>query len=238
MIRLCMVWISCATLLTIACAIEASPTLQPMQTLVETAQPADTAAEESIVTQTSGLPTEQARPFKQYSQSPEMMIDTEATYTAIINTNKGVITLELFPWEAPVTVNNFVFLAGEGYYDGVIFHRVIRDFMIQTGDPTGTGAGGPGYTFEDEPVTRAYTRGIVAMANGGPNTNGSQFFIVHAADAGLPPAYTIFGHLTEGFDTLNKLAETPVRLSARGELSVPTETLRVESIEVTRSGAP
>ncbi|PKB81714.1 MAG: peptidylprolyl isomerase [SAR202 cluster bacterium Io17-Chloro-G9] len=162
-----------------------------------------------------------------------MTIDPAGGYTAIIRTNKGVITLELFAEEAPITVNNFVFLAREGFYNGVIFHRVIRDFMIQTGDPTGTGTGGPGYRFRDEPVTRNYSRGIVAMANAGPNTNGSQFFIVHGADAGLPPAFTIFGQVTLGMETVDELAKTPVRESARGELSVPTEILRIESVDIT-----
>ena len=106
---------------------------------------------------------------------------------ATLNTTEGAITIELLPGEAPKTVNNFVFLAREGYYDGVPFHRIMKGFMIQTGDPTGTGRGGPGYRFDDERVQRRYTKGIVAMANAGPNTNGSQFFIVHGDDAGLPP---------------------------------------------------
>ena len=166
-----------------------------------------------------------------------MTIDPAASYTAIISTNKGKITLELFASEAPATVNNFVFLAQAGFYDGVIFHRVIRDFMIQTGDPTGTGTGGPGYRFKDEPVTRTYSQGIVAMANSGPDTNGSQFFIVHGTNVNLPPTFTIFGQVTLGMDTVNELANTPVGLSARGELSVPTEILRIQSIEIVTTGA-
>ena len=161
-----------------------------------------------------------------------MTINRNSTYTADIRTNKGAMTIELFASESPVTVNNFVFLARERFYDGVVFHRVIKDFMIQTGDPTGTGAGGPGYAFEDEPVTRSYSRGIVAMANAGPNTNGSQFFIVHGSDVGLAPDYTIFGQVTQGLDTLDALANTPVTASSRGELSVPTEVLRIETIEI------
>src|SRR5258708_10444567 len=118
----------------------------------------------------------------------------------------GDITIEVFSQEAPKTVNNFVFLARQGFYNGVIFHRTINGFMIQGGDPTGSGRGGPGYRFADEKVQRRYTRGIVAMANSGPNTNGSQFFIVHGADAGLPPAYTIFGQVSDGMDTVEKIA--------------------------------
>src|SRR5688500_12204431 len=134
-----------------------------------------------------------------------MAIDPARSYTATIDTSAGTMTAELFASEAPKTVNNFVFLARDGFYDGVIFHRVISGFMIQGGDPTGTGRGGPGYKFEDEPVNRRYERGILAMANSGPNTNGSQFFVMHA-DYGLPPNYTIFGKLTDGHDTLDKIA--------------------------------
>src|SRR5207302_5856543 len=120
------------------------------------------------------------------------------------------IVVDLFAGEAPKTVNNFVFLARQGFYDGVIFHRTIREFMIQTGDPTGTGRGGPGYKFADEPVRRRYTRGILAMANAGPNTNGSQFFIMHG-DSGLPPNYTVFGEVREGMDAVDAIATAPTR---------------------------
>jgi cyclophilin family peptidyl-prolyl cis-trans isomerase len=134
-----------------------------------------------------------------------MAIDPAHSYSATIETSAGTMTAELFAGEAPRTVNNFVFLARDGFYDGVIFHRVISGFMIQGGDPTGTGSGGPGYRFNDEPVSRKYNRGILAMANAGPNTNGSQFFVMHA-DYGLPPNYTIFGRLTGGEDVLDKIA--------------------------------
>jgi len=142
---------------------------------------------------------------KSYPAPPQMAIDPAHSYTATIDTSAGTMTAELFASEAPKTVNNFVFLARDGFYDGVIFHRVISGFMIQGGDPTGTGRGGPGYRFDDEPVTRKYSRGIMAMANAGPNTNGSQFFVMHA-DYGLPPNYTIFGRLTSGEDVLDKIA--------------------------------
>lgn len=142
---------------------------------------------------------------KQYSSPPVMAIDPAKSYTATIETTAGTLIAELFPGDAPQTVNNFVFLAREGFYDGVIFHRTISGFMIQGGDPTGTGRGGPGYRFDDEPVKRSYKRGTLAMANAGPNTNGSQFFVMHA-DYGLPPNYTIFGKLTSGEDVVDAIA--------------------------------
>lgn len=142
---------------------------------------------------------------KQYSSPPVMAIDPAKSYTATIETTAGTLVAELFPGDAPQTVNNFVFLAREGFYDGVIFHRTISGFMIQGGDPTGTGRGGPGYRFDDEPVKRSYKRGTLAMANAGPNTNGSQFFVMHA-DYGLPPNYTIFGKLTSGEDVVDAIA--------------------------------
>jgi cyclophilin family peptidyl-prolyl cis-trans isomerase/uncharacterized membrane protein (DUF373 family) len=148
------------------------------------------------------------KPVKTYNNPPPMVIDPAKSYTATMETTAGTMVLELFPQEAPLAVNNFVFLANDHFYDGVIFHRVIRGFMIQGGDPTGTGRGGPGYRFPDEPVQRPYSRGTLAMANAGPNTNGSQFFIMHA-DYPLPPNYTIFGQLIEGEDVLDKIATAP-----------------------------
>src|SRR2546430_5365758 len=121
----------------------------------------------------------------QWNRPPAMEIDPNAEYSADLETSEGTVRIRLLARETPQTVNNFVFLARQGFYDGVIFHRVIDGFMIQTGDPTGTGKGGPGYRFADERVTRRYTKGIVAMANAGPDTNGSQFFIVHGRDVGL-----------------------------------------------------
>ena len=137
-----------------------------------------------------------------------------------------------------MTVNNFVFLAREGFYDGAPFHRIIEGFMVQTGDLTSTGAGGLGYRFADEPVSRGYTKGIVAMANAGPNTNGSQFFIVHADDTGLPPTYTIFGEVISGLDTLDAIANTTVRSGRSGEISVPTENVVIESIQYPQRPSP
>ncbi|MDO8608992.1 MAG: peptidylprolyl isomerase [bacterium] len=137
---------------------------------------------------------------------PTMQIDKNKIYTVILNTSEGEIDIQLFAKSAPITVNNFVFLSKNNFYKNVIFHRVIKDFMIQGGDPTGTGSGGPGYKFDDEPFTGEYTRGTVAMANAGPNTNGSQFFILHK-DYALSKIYVIFGKVTKGIDVVDKIAE-------------------------------
>jgi len=141
---------------------------------------------------------------KQWKTPPEMKIDTKKKYKARMKTDKGVMVLELFADKAPKTVNNFVFLAREGFYDGVIFHRVIADFMAQGGDPTGTGTGGPGYKFADEfhPSLKHDKPGKLSMANAGPGTNGSQFFITHVPTPWLDNKHTIFGQVTDGMDVL------------------------------------
>ncbi|MGH2443094.1 MAG: peptidylprolyl isomerase [Chloroflexota bacterium] len=170
-------------------------------------------------------------PQKTWKKAPEMAIDSGGSYIAELETSEGSISVNLLAADAPQTVNNFVFLAREGYYDGVIFHRVISNFMIQTGDPTGTGRGGPGYTFADEPVNRRYTNGIVAMANAGPDTNGSQFFIVHGNEVGLPPNYTIFGEVISGLDVVDSIATAPTR-SVGGENSQPVSPARIETVTI------
>lgn len=173
---------------------------------------------------------------KSWTSPPEMKIDTNKTYQAEVKTSKGTFTIELFAKDAPKTVNNFVFLAKEGFYNDVVFHRIIESFMIQTGDPTGTGAGGPGYSFEDEKTSYKYEPGIVAMANAGANTNGSQFFICTGPDSDFlnsQPNYTIFGKVTAGMDTVKKIAATPVEADARGEVSKPTEKVTIDSIQIT-----
>lgn len=152
---------------------------------------------------------------KQYGSPPELTIELDRAYTATIDTNHGEIVIALDPVRSPQTVNNFVFLARDGYYDGVIFHRVIENFMIQGGDPTGTGTGDPGYKFRDEiEGAGTYGRGTVAMANAGPNSNGSQFFICHS-DAGLPHSYTIFGKVASGMDAVDSIATTSTDRSDR-----------------------
>ena len=178
---------------------------------------------------------------KQWSQPPAMEVDAAKKYTAVFDTSLGSFKIELLVTESPNTVNNFVFLARQGFYDGVIFHRIIQSFMIQTGDPTGTGSGGPGYRFADElPVKHLYDIGMVAMANSGANTNGSQFFICTGPDAnGLSsPAYakyTQFGRVIEGMDVVQKIAAVPVTLSPNGEPSRPVDPPVINTITIIES---
>ncbi len=167
---------------------------------------------------------------KNYDAPPEMKIDPNKKYTATIETDKGNIVVELFPKEAPKTVNNFVFLVREGFYDGVIFHRVIPQFMVQTGDPTGTGRGGPGYRFENEnkDSTHGFKAGTLAMANAGPNTNGSQFFINDGDSPWLTAdKYTIFGQATAGIDVVKNIASVQ-----RDEQDRPNESVHIKSITI------
>ena len=152
---------------------------------------------------------------------------------ATMRTNQGDIRLELFEEDAPQTVGNFKKLAGEGFYDGVIFHRIIKDFMIQGGDPTGTGTGGPGYTFEDEFNEHKVVRGALAMANAGPNTNGSQFFLVTTDEAPwLDGKHTVFGRVVEGMDVVDRIEGRPTDARDR-----PTEDVLIESVELTQPTA-
>ena len=146
---------------------------------------------------------------KQWNTPPAMQIDAKKTYKVTMETIRGPIVLELYPEHAPKTVNNFVFLVKEGYYDGVTFHRVIPDFMIQGGDPTGTGRGGPGYKFEDEVKGNPlkHETGVLSMANAGPNTNGSQFFITHSPQPHLDGKHTVFGKVTHGMDVVNAVRQ-------------------------------
>jgi cyclophilin family peptidyl-prolyl cis-trans isomerase len=165
---------------------------------------------------------------KQYDSAPDLDIDLSKSYTATLDTSHGEIVIEFDPERSPRTVNNFVFLANEGFYDGVIFHRVIENFMIQGGDPTGTGRGGPGYKFRDEiEGPGEYSRGTVAMANAGPNTNGSQFFIMHK-DTGLPHSYTIFGKVTSGMDAVDSIATADTDSSDR-----PRDEVLINKVTIT-----
>jgi cyclophilin family peptidyl-prolyl cis-trans isomerase len=168
---------------------------------------------------------------KQYDAPPEMAIDLAKEYSAVIHTTAGDISVDLYGADAPQTVNNFVFLSNDGFYDDVIFHRVIPNFMIQGGDPTGTGRGGPGYRFRDElgHSKSKYTRGTLAMANAGPNTNGSQFFIMHA-DYGLPNQYSIFGEVTDGMDVVDAIAEAPTGAADR-----PNAPVTITGIDISEN---
>lgn len=225
-----------------ACGPAATPSSAPTSPPAAanpTAAPTRASAGAQVSGALEGVPTPQSSPVakgaqvaapKQYSAPPAMEIDQSKSYTAVIETSQGTMQAELFDDDVPLTVNNFVFLARQGFYDGVTFHRVIKDFMIQTGDPTGTGTGSPGYRFNDEPVTRQYERGTLAMANSGPNTNGSQFFIVHK-DYPLPPNYTIFGKVTDGLDTLDAIATTPTG-PGRGGSDTPKAEITIESITI------
>jgi cyclophilin family peptidyl-prolyl cis-trans isomerase len=171
-----------------------------------------------------------------YTQAPEMIIDPTKKYNANLVTDKGNVTIELFAKDAPLTVNNFYKLANDGFYDDLLIHRIIESFMIQTGDPEGSGMGGPGYEFNDELNNgHKYEPGIVAMANSGPNTNGSQFFICTGADSASlneSPNYTIFGKVIKGMDVIQAIAKSPVEESAYGEMSVPKVDVKIISISV------
>lgn len=204
---------------------------------------------ETTTDQAAGNTTDQTKPAeetpsettpatqetKSWDNPPAMEIDVNKSYEAEVTTSKGTFTIELFAKDAPKTVNNFVFLSKQGFYNDVIFHRIIESFMIQTGDPQGTGMGGPGYKFEDEKTSYQYEPGIVAMANAGANTNGSQFFICTGADStslNSQPNYTIFGKVTNGMDVVKQIAATPVEVGMSGEMSTPTETIQITDVKI------
>jgi cyclophilin family peptidyl-prolyl cis-trans isomerase len=173
---------------------------------------------------------------QQWNQPPAMTIDVNKTYTASIVTSAGAIGVEFFAKDAPKTVNNWVCLARAGYFDNTPFHRIIDGFVIQGGDPTGTGTGSPGYRFEDEPISKEYEKGTLAMANSGPNTNGSQFFICTDNLKGkLPKNYTIFGKVVSGMDVVDKLNKTPVQASRSGERSSPINPVTLISATITEN---
>jgi cyclophilin family peptidyl-prolyl cis-trans isomerase len=174
---------------------------------------------------------------KKWDKAPNLQINPQKKYTADIDTTDGIMKVELNASEVPNTVNNFVFLSKEKFYDNVVFHRIIKGFMIQSGDPTGSGMGGPGYQFNDEKITRDYKKGVMAMANSGPNTNGSQFFIMHADNTSMPKQYVIFGQINptdaESMKILDAIALTPVEANSQGESSAPTEPVFIKTINIT-----
>ncbi len=173
---------------------------------------------------------------QKYESQPAMTIDKKKNYTATFKTNKGDIIAELFAKETPIAVNNFVFLAREEFYDGTFFHRIVKGFMIQGGDPLGNGSGGPGYKFDDEKITRDYNRGILAMANSGPNTNGSQFFIMHK-DYDLPKNYVIFGQVVKGLEVVDVIADVPTADNGNNEKSKPTEKVTIDKIAISETSS-
>ncbi len=201
-----------------------------------------TSLEEQVLTFPSKSPTvvPSIKPItkesmkKQYDNPPAMQLDSTKKYQATMTTSEGVIVIELYADQTPQTVNNFVFLANDKFYDETIFHRVINGFMIQGGDPEGTGMGGPGYRFADEKFTGEYTRGTIAMANAGPNTNGSQFFIMHQ-DYPLPTNYVIFGKVINGLEVVDKIATAPVSMSLSGEKSQPVKPVTIKSITISEN---
>jgi cyclophilin family peptidyl-prolyl cis-trans isomerase len=198
------------------------------------ARPTDTPASQAGARVPAGAqPTAGGGAGKQYSAPPAMTIDPNKSYTALIKTSLGDITIDLNARDAPQTVNNFVFLARDGFYNGVTFHRVIKDFVIQTGDPTGTGMGSPGYRFADEPVKGTYEVGAVAMANSGPNTNGSQFFICEGERCKtLDPKYNLFGKVVAGQDVVSKIAGVPKTMGGDGAQSKPAQEVKINTIEI------
>ena len=195
-------------------------------------------SEEKSVTETAGLPSlteeqkkvlsEEITPVPDYMQ---MEIDKNKNYEAILKTSMGDISLQLNASQTPVTVNNFVKLARKGFYTNTVFHRAIKGFMIQGGDPKGDGTGGPGYMFADEPFVGDYKRGVLAMANAGQNTNGSQFFILQS-DYDLPKQYVIFGKVIKGVEVVDKIAEAPVEKNSFGEPSKPVKPVVIKSVEI------
>lgn len=177
------------------------------------------------------IPTPAPLPTSTPKEETKMEIDVNKNYQAILKTTQGDVTIELNAKNTPITVNNFVTLAKKDFYNNTKFHRVIKGFMIQGGDPKGDGTGGPGYTFADEPFEGEYTKGTVAMANAGPNTNGSQFFIMHA-DYPLPKNYVIFGKVIKGQEIVDKIATSPVKQSTMGEASTPITPTIINSVEI------
>jgi len=166
---------------------------------------------------------------QKFNDVPEFGIDPNKRYTATMVTNMGTMVIALDAVNAPKTVNNFVFLAGYRYYEGIIFHRIIDGFVCQGGDPGGTGTGGPGYRFEDEPVKTRYQIGSMAMANAGPNTNGSQFFLISGpSGVGLPPQYNHFGVVVKGLEVVDAMQKVP---TGRGDR--PVDDVVIESVTIT-----
>ena len=209
---------------------DVAPTEAPRNTATATAT---IRATESAL---SAPPTKGFEELKQWDAPPPLALENNVDYQARIETNFGEVIVDLFEQEAPITVNNFVFLADEGFYENVPIHRILSGFVIQSGDPTGTGRGGPGYRFNDEPIVREYEKGVLAMANSGANTNGSQFFITLGdLSGGLPKNYTIFGQVIEGIEIVDQIAGVPVTLSDSGENSKPTEPVYIVNIEILRS---
>lgn len=172
----------------------------------------------------------------QWNKPFDNTLDSGKKYTGTLETSHGTIEVEFYPEDAPIAVNNFVNLARQGFYDGTPFHRIVKGFVIQGGDPTGTGTGGPGYKFKDEKITKDYEQGTLAMANAGPNTNGSQFFIcLRDLKGSLPKNYTIFGKVTSGLDVVQAIEAVPTTRGRSGEASQPTEPVTLNKVTISES---
>ncbi len=203
-------------------------TTTPSRVSEQTQETTLSQSPESLLESEGNMRQQEAQVIKQYETAPAMQLNENVSYTAVVKTSKGDITIELFADESPNTVNNFVFLAREGFYNGTIFHRVIADFMIQGGDPLGNGTGGPGYKFADEFNDVKLVRGSLAMANAGPNTNGSQFFIVTTEETPwLDGAHTNFGRVLEGMEVVGAVEAVQV-----GPADRPLEYDVIDSIEI------
>jgi cyclophilin family peptidyl-prolyl cis-trans isomerase len=186
------------------------------------------AVDQTVVTPTPTVtPTATPGPVRSYATPPPMTIDPNKTYTATVKTNKGDFTIDLFPKDAPQTVNSFIFLANNHFYDGLNFHRVVPDFVIQGGDPKGDGTGGPGYSLPDEINSHKNQPGAVAMANAGPGTDGSQFFVDLTQQPNLDGKYTVFGQVTSGLDVVKQIGQTP-----RDPKSPNAPAVTIESVTV------
>jgi peptidyl-prolyl cis-trans isomerase B (cyclophilin B) len=204
---------------------------EPQQRARATPQPGPTASPKSKVACDGDVPKAEGEEKPTFQKPPQMQIDPKKDYRATMQTSCGTIELELFADQTPITVNNFVFLAHEGFFDGLTFHRVIPGFVAQGGDPEGTGAGGPGYQFEDE-IVKSLTfdePGLLAMANSGPNTNGSQFFITMGPATHLDGLHTIFGRVAEGTDAVKKIEA----LGTEG--GTPSQTIYIEKVTIEES---
>lgn len=171
-----------------------------------------------------------------WSKPFDITIDPNVTYTATLETSHGPVEVAFFPEDAPKAVNNFVNLGKEGFYDGTTFHRIVKGFVVQGGDPTGSGSGDAGFKFADEPITKDYERGTLAMANAGPNTNGSQFFIcLQDLSGSLPKNYTIFGKVTSGLENVDAMASVQVKRGSSGEPSSPVEPVTLNKVTISES---
>lgn len=202
------------------------PTNSPLATndLYEYNSSSDEGSSEASPSDTGTEPKTMQKPTT-------LSIDTKKKYQAVLKTTAGDITIDLAADKTPITANNFIVLARANFYDNVIFHRAIEGFMIQGGDPEGTGSGGPGYRFDDEKFEGEYLRGTVAMANAGPNTNGSQFFIMHK-DYPLPKNYVIFGKVSTGIEVVDKIATAETTVAFGGEKSKPVNPVKITSVEI------